>query len=400
MANQRLTKTFIDRIALPPKKANGTANQVLYWDTALPRFGVRVGSGGTKTFIVEKRINGRTKRMTVGRYGELTVEQAREQAVLLLAEVAKGKDPIAERKAKVAHAVTLAEAYQAYLTSRKDLKPGTIKNYTKCVDGCFNDWKPKRLVDISKDMVEKRHREIGKRAPARANNAMRVLRAIFNHAMHAYEDADGNPFITINPVDRLSKNREWYPNKRRKTLLKSHQLKPWFEATEQLNNTTSRDYFQFLLLTGLRKMEGASLRWTDVDMIDKTFTIADTKNREPHTLPLTDYLFAMFERRQAESDSPWVFPSKRSEGHMTEPSMAIKKVIKISGVSFTLHDLRRTFTTIAESLDISAYAVKRLINHRMENDVTAGYIIADVNRLRDPMQRITTFIMGTIKSEQ
>ena len=65
------------------------------------------------------------------------------------------------------------------------------------------------------------------------------------------------------------------------------------------------------------------------------------------------------------------------------------KVTEASGINFTVHDLRRTFITIAESLDISAYAVKRLVNHKMNNDVTAGYIIADVERLRKPMQLIT-----------
>ncbi|RLA10769.1 MAG: integrase, partial [Gammaproteobacteria bacterium] len=69
------------------------------------------------------------------------------------------------------------------------------------------------------------------------------------------------------------------------------------------------------------------------------------------------------------------------------------KVVERSGVAFTLHDLRRTFITIAESLDISAYALKRLLNHKMTNDVTAGYIITDVERLREPMQRITEFFV-------
>jgi hypothetical protein len=62
----------------------------------------------------------------------------------------------------------------------------------------------------------------------------------------------------------------------------------------------------------------------------------------------------------------------------------------------SLHDLRRTFITIAESLDISAYAVKRLVNHKMNNDVTAGYIIADVERLRKPMQCITNCFLNLI----
>lgn len=63
---------------------------------------------------------------------------------------------------------------------------------------------------------------------------------------------------------------------------------------------------------------------------------------------------------------------------------------------FTLHDLRRTFITIAESLDIPADALKRLLNHKMSNDVTAGYIINDVERLRAPMQKISDYILKTV----
>jgi len=68
----------------------------------------------------------------------------------------------------------------------------------------------------------------------------------------------------------------------------------------------------------------------------------------------------------------------------------------LSGVECTLHDLRRTFITIAESLDIPGYALKRLLNHKDPNDVTAGYIVSDVGRLRGPMQKITDFIKNNI----
>jgi integrase len=76
-------------------------------------------------------------------------------------------------------------------------------------------------------------------------------------------------------------------------------------------------------------------------------------------------------------------------GYLIEPRRQVQKVIQLSAVPFTLHDLRRTFITIAESIDISAYALKRLVNHKMTNDdVTAGYIISDGERLRKPMQQI------------
>jgi hypothetical protein len=78
---------------------------------------------------------------------------------------------------------------------------------------------------------------------------------------------------------------------------------------------------------------------------------------------------------------------------LIEPRRQVQKVIQLSGVSFTLHDLRRTFIIIAESLDISAYALKRLVNHKMSNDVTAGYIVSDVECLRKPMEQVSAQLL-------
>ena len=77
-----------------------------------------------------------------------------------------------------------------------------------------------------------------------------------------------------------------------------------------------------------------------------------------------------------------------------EPKNVIAKVKTASRVEFTLHDLRRTFITAAERLDLGIYAIKRLVNHSLSGDVTAGYIITDVERLREPMQRITDFLVS------
>jgi integrase len=389
----RLSKSFIDKLPIP-LSTDGKTKQAFYRDSALPGFGLRVTSGGSKSFIVEKRINGRVKRLTVGKYGPLTPEKARSKAIELLGDITVGKDPIAEKRAISAKKVTLQEAFESYQKSRKDLKPGTIKNYEKCVDGCLADWKNRPLTAISKDMVEARHYEIGQRAPARANNTMRVLRAIFNHAMEKYEDGQGEPIIRTNPIDRLRRNRAWYRVERRTGVIKQHQLKAWNDAVEQLTLDVTRDFLLFLLFTGLRKMEAAKLRWQDVDLIDRTFTIPDTKNREKHVLPLPNYLFELLTKRKdaATKGEVWVFPSPQHDTHFKEPRHAIKQVTELSGVTFTLHDLRRTFITIAESLDIPAYALKRLLNHRNPSDVTAGYIVADVERLRNPMEKTATHI--------
>ena len=87
---------------------------------------------------------------------------------------------------------------------------------------------------------------------------------------------------------------------------------------------------------------------------------------------------------------------KSKTGYIYEPKKAVNRVVELSGVLFTLHDLRRTFATIADSLDLPAHALKRLLNHKMGNDVTAGYIMRDVERLRKPMQRIADFLLKSM----
>ena len=397
----RLTKSVVDRIEPPARKPDGQHVQVFYRDDTLLGFGLRVYSGGSKTFIVETRIHGKVKRISLGRYGALTCEEARKQAKNLLGDIAIGNDPIAEKREKIAQEVTLKEAFENYLLARKNLKATTIHDYRRGIEGALSDWQNKRLTDLSKDMIETRHRELGSKSHARANNTMRVLRAVFNFAKDKYEDTQGSSLFQTNPVDRLSRSRGWYNIERRRTLIMPHELKPWYDATMQLNRESTRDYLHLLLFTGLRRTEAARLRWEQIDLIDRSLHIKDTKNREPHTLPLSSYLYELLsDRHQANTgQSPWVFPSVLNDGPLVDPKTSMARVTEISGVSFTLHDLRRTFITIAESLDIPAYALKRLLNHKSSNDVTAGYIVPSTDRLRVPMQRITDYIMEQVKDK-
>jgi integrase len=199
--------------------------------------------------------------------------------------------------------------------------------------------------------------------------------------------------IGENPVGILSETRQWVRLSRRRTALRAHDLEAWFKAVLALDDEAAiaKAYLQFLLLHGLRRGEAARLRWKDVDLKGETFTLVDPKNHVDHELPLSDYTTALLEA--LPRDGEFVFPGPGKLGHLIDPGRQVERVVKASGVAFVLHDLRRTFATIAESLDISAYAVKRLLNHKMASDVTAGYIVSDVERLRAPTQRVTDFIL-------
>lgn len=380
----KLTKTVIDKLPVP---ANG---YVLYRDDELPGFGVRVTHAGVKSFFLEKRIHRKVKRLTLGRYGVLTAEQARKEAVKLFGRMASGGDPIADKAQTRLESVTLGEAFEAYLTTRASLKPLTVKDMRRAMKG-FERWMKRPLLSLTRDMIARRHKELGVASQARANLAMRYLRAIFNFAMAEYTDAKGKPLLTDNPVKKLSQTRAWYRVDRRQTVIKPHQLGPWMRAVLSLDNELARDYFLLVLLTGLRRTEAMSLRWQDVDLAGKTLTVLDTKNHQDHTLPLSDYLLELLRARQKEAVGEYVFEGPR--GRLSNLRYAMAKVAEQSGVIFTIHDLRRTFATVADSLDIPGYAVKMLLNHKQASDVTAGYIVADVERLRGPMQRITDYML-------
>lgn len=398
----KINKTNVDNLPLPKVIQAGKTVQKRYYDDNLKGFGVRITSGGSKAFFVEKFINRKRCRVTLGHYPELTAEMARNKALLMLGQIAMGGDPVAEKKASTIANVTLNEVFKDYLKTRKTLKEKTISNYQQILDKGFTSWKNKPLLSITKDRVSKYHEKLGKEhGEAYANLAMRILRALFNYAAGQYEDAKGNSLITENPVRRLSQTRAWYRIERRQTYIKSHELEAWYAGLQITQNEVLQDYLLLLILTGLRRQEAATLKWSDVDLTAKTFTLVKTKNNETHTLPLSDFLYNLMLNRKKNQTNDYVFPGAGAAGHIIEPRKLMAHVTKASGVHFTVHDLRRTFITIAESLDIPAYALKRLMNHKMSNDVTSGYIIVDVERLRKPMQQITDYIlkcMGVVKS--
>ena len=390
-SNEKIKITRSRVRALPyfkpdPKKSK--TNQQLIFDSVLPGFGIRI-TEKSKSYFAQKRVGRKVVRFTIGPCDQIIPEKAREIANEKLLEMTKGLDPNLVKQGKLADAeITLEKCFQSFVEVRS-LKPTTFREYNRAIKSTFKDWRKKPLVLISKDMVARRFQKVSvKSGPALANLEFRFLRALMNFAVGQYENSKGEPLLSINPVSRLSETKAWHRIKRRQTIIKRDDLPRWFDAVEALKNTDFRDYLTLLFLTGLRRSEGFKLQWSDIDMKSKTFIIQDTKNHNPLSLPMGDFLFRMFEQRKEFSKSDWVFPGSGRMGHIVEPKGALKEIRSKTGISFSFHDLRRLFITTAESLDISTYAMKALVNHSLNGDVTAGYIISNPERLREPMQKI------------
>jgi len=390
---KKITKTFVDSLPYPDK------GQVFYWDADLMGFGVYVGTT-SKTWFVEKRIDNKTKRLSLGKYPVLTAEQARAKAMEQLGKMSVGIDPVKEKREKKIKAVTLGEVFTAFLDART-LKPKTIRDYTGVMNNIYPDWQKLPITDITRDAVERRHKKIGEeRGEAYANLGARTLRSVLNYAGAKYETGKGLSVLPENPVKRISQTRSWFKVERRTSHLKPHQLVAWFDAVLSIDNDTIRDYLIFVLLTGCRKDESAKLQWTDIDLTDASYILRDPKNHRPIQLPLSNYLADMLTTRKANSSSAFVFPGDGVRGYLVEPKRQLAKIIEKTELPFGMHDLRRTFVTIAESLDISSFAVKALVNHKQGDDVTSGYIQMNVERLRQPMQTITDFMLKSAGLKQ
>ena len=385
MKEINFTKRTLEALPTPER------GRVRYHDTKIPGLTLRITPAGTKTFKLYRKVNGKPLDITLGRFPAMTVEQARRAAQKLLGEIAEGKNPVEEKRRRRAEALTLQEAVEEYRSTRP-LSERSLKDLEASMRYGWGDWLGKPILSLTPEMVLRRYRQLCERGTsgAAASLWMRNLRAVLNFAANRHRREDGTPLLLYNPVQILSDTRAWKRPQRRQRYIKPHELSAFWQALDEINPHHAA-LFRFQLLTGLRPSEAARLRWQDVELKARTFILPETKAHRPHTLPLSDYLMDLLKSR-LPADWEYVFADDR--GRMpTNFRYSREKIARLAGIEFSPYDLRRTFATIAESLDIPAYALKRLLNHSMTGDVTAGYIIADVERLREPMQRITDFIL-------
>ncbi len=405
---KKLTKSNVEQLTKP-----GYCS-----DTELKGFRLRIvcGTSGkiTRTYMVNGKPKGRNKNITVtiGKHGVISADNARAEAKRILGLMAQGINPTPQKNKKLKlqkaaedaiksddelAGLTLEALIANYLETHP-LKEKTKTDYVRFTKRCVGDWLKLPVTKITRDMIQKRHLEISKEHPAQANYTMRILRALFKYAGAVYEDSEGKPLIGINPVDRLKHARLWNAVPRRQTLIRPHQLKDWYKAVSELSNLEARDLLLLEIFTGLRHGEAISMEWRNVDFEAKTITIEDTKNHSDLMLPMSTFLHALFQERLVISgEKKFVFPSPlRDHRHSAEIRDPLHEVVQKSGIQFTEHDLRRTFETTAESLDISYYTLKRLLNHKTGADPTAGYIVTSAERMREASQKIAECLAASM----
>lgn len=378
----KLTLPRIESAASPKNK-----NQDFIWDTQAKGLGLRITRNGTKSYVYQYRVSGKRCpiRETLGGITDLTLDEARIQVynrILKPTPKDRNKSP------------TLRQVFDNYKMHKvgRSLSQKTADQYGYVLNLYAKDWLEKRVTDIKPDMVVVRHTDIGKQGTYAANYIFRILRALLNFAKAAYDELeDWTP-----PVYRLAKTKGLFPEKRRQTLLRGREIGLFFNSTLAHPYPNVRAYVLFRFLTGCRPEETSGLKWHDIHLDDRCFCIPDPKNRKPLWLPLGKFLTKTLNELKSNSDD-WVFPSRVGNGQtpVSDIRKALTAICGRSGIKpIVPYDLRRTYATIADGLDLKDSIIKKLLHHQSgQNDVTQGYIVGEVERLREPQQRIETLIL-------
>ena len=344
-----LTKAAVKRLTLPAGKSDA-----VFWDRDLAGFGLRL-KGDKRSWVVQFRKDGVSRRQTIGSTALFDPDEARRRARKLLAD--KPDPSEARRKAQAAVKLgDLVDGYLAYAGDRQ--KPSTHGDTTRNLRTHAKPLHGLALRDIDRATVSRLHERLtAKSGPVQANRVLASLSSFFGWAI-------GKGHVDLNPVLGVPKNAE----KPKERVLSDPELKAIWQASGEGDFGT---IVKLLMLTGVRRQEIGDMAWSELSTADGqtlwTIPGSRTKNHLPHELPLPDAVATLLPRRPDDGSgegSRYIFGKLPHSGYSGWSKATARLQRKVGFADFTLHDLRRTFSTkLHDELGIEPHVVEALLNH-------------------------------------
>ena len=341
-----LTDLAIKRFPLPP---SGTQS---YWDSHTRGFGLRISSGGAKTFIV---LIGSGRRHAIGRYPRLTLSKARTEASRILAEKTLGK-------IRPTH-TAFDDAKDAFLNDcAARVRPRTLKDYTRLLNRHYRFGR-KFIADITAHEIVRLLNKLNN-TPSEKHHAYTAGRAFFRWCRT-------QSYIDRNPMEDLGIR----PSNRPRERVLSDQELAYVFTTAVAGKSAFHRIVSLLCLVGQRRSEIGALEWTWIDLQEQHITLPSsiTKNKREHRFPIGPIAVAVLTSITRLKGIPYVFPAARERTDKTtvfngwgKPKAVFDKELEAKGYTvdhWTLHDLRRTLRTKWAELGIVREVAEKYINH-------------------------------------
>ena len=311
-----------------------SGRQYIY-DAKTAGLAICITAAGGKTFYFYRWSAGKPVRIRLGKFSDLSIDQARKAAAEFTGEQAKGVDLAAERRAK-RQEQTLKELWGDWLEVHAKPRKRTWKDderqWKKYIADTFGT---RRLSSLRTSELAKWHAKIGKDSGhIQANRAKALLATLLNHAVRI-------GLLVANPCRSVPN----FPEQSRERFLLPAEMKTFFDALATVGEPW-HDFFQLALFTGARRGNIASMAWNEIDLDRTTWTIpADkTKNKRPAVIALSPPAVAiLLSRLEMFGTSEYVFPSSSVTGHVVDPRKAWERLRTESGLTdLRMHDLRRS----------------------------------------------------------
>ena len=377
-------------------EALSVKKDTVFWDSGLKGFGVRVYPSGSKVYVVQSRGPWGSKRITVGRHGVISSDQARQRAASILARIKAGEDPLPKRPARGNPGPTVAELAERYLREHVEVrcKPSTVKSTRQVVDGhILPALGELPISELGRERVSNLHYSL-RGTPTAANKATETLSRMLNRA-----EAWGLTPPGSNPCRFMAK----YKTRRLERFLTEEEFRRLGRVLAAMEaegrvSAHAAAAIRLLMLTGCRCGEILDLRWGDVHLEAKELRLRDGKTG-PRVVPLSPAAARVLAAVPRVAGNPWVIVGRKPGGRLLQITYHWHRVRARAGLEdVRAHDLRHSFASRALALGESLTMIGKLLGHS-KIQTTARYAHLARDSVKASAEKVAASIGADILPE-
>ncbi|MBI1292489.1 tyrosine-type recombinase/integrase [bacterium] len=382
VASIRLTQQLVRELPGPSEMAKGSSS--IFCDQKVPGLRLEVTRRGTRAFYFIFAFRGRKHCLRLGSADELSLDEARALAMEMRAQLHRGEFPVTE-VAKNRATRTVGDVARLYIRETK----GRLRSWRNLRQILRANVLPEvgnlLVTQLTPRMAQRLHDDLVKQG--RNDAARKAVSALSGLLTFAQREG----WIATNPARLVRKVRPAEPRGR---YLTEEEIARFYEALDQESNVFIKGLMAFLLATGLRRGEAMRIKWTDINAADRIAHLRITKNGKSRRVPLNKAAWAVVASLPRIDRNPHLFVGRIAGSPIADPTPAFRRVCKRAGLTgVRIHDLRRTFGTVALNASVPLESVSELLGHSSLQITRSVYAKTLPSGLRNATEAVGAALM-------